>query len=103
MIRSLARLAGLLVSLAAIAAAQAEEDAAQKPWRVEDPIGPTRSIAFDVDAGTWLHLDVHPDGERIVFSLLGDLYLLPIGGGEAQRITSGPAYDAQPRFSPDGK
>ena len=40
---------------------------------------------------------------RIVFSLLGDLYLLPIGGGEATRITSGPAYDAQPRFSPDGK
>jgi Tol biopolymer transport system component len=38
-----------------------------------------------------------------VFSILGDLYVLPIAGGEAKRITSGAAYDVQPRFSPDGK
>ena len=75
----------------------------EKPWSVDDPKGPTKSVAFTTDEGTWLHLDVHPDGQRLVFSLLGDLYLLPIGGGEAQRITSGPAYDVQPRFSPDGR
>ncbi len=82
--------------------ALAEEPAADPAWRIDAPIGPTRTVAFETDEGTWLHLDVHPDGTRIVFSLLGDLYLLPIGGGEAQRITSGPAYDVQPRFSPDG-
>jgi Tol biopolymer transport system component/imidazolonepropionase-like amidohydrolase len=60
-------------------------------------------VAFTTDEATWLALDVHPTGTKIVFSLLGDLYLLPIGGGTATRITSGPAYDAQPRFSPDGK
>src|SRR3546814_13643997 len=34
---------------------------------------------------------------------LGDLYALPIGGGRATRLTHGPAYDAQPRYSPDGR
>ncbi len=91
-----------LVLLGPASPLTADEASKEPPWRVDAPIGPTRTVAFDTDEGTWLHLDVHPDGERIVFSLLGDLYLLPIGGGEAQRITSGPAYDVQPRFSPDG-
>jgi Tol biopolymer transport system component len=76
--------------------------AAEKAWSIDQPKGPARSVAFTTDEGTWLHVDVHPDGQRLVFSLLGDLYLLPIAGGEATRITSGPAYDVQPRFSPDG-
>src|SRR5262249_36796440 len=77
--------------------------ASEKPWTIDDPHGPSKTIAFDTDEGTWISLDVHPDGKRLVFSLLGDLYLLPIGGGQARRITSGMAYDVQPRFSPDGK
>jgi hypothetical protein len=81
------------------ASALGKDEVGEKPWRVDAPIGPTRTIAFETDAGTWLHLDVHPDGRRIVFSLLGDLYLLPLEGGDAQRITSGPAYDVQPRSS----
>ena len=47
-----------------------------------------------------------PDGKRIVFDLLGDLYAMPIdgtGSGLAERLTSGAAFDMQPRFSPDGK
>ena len=50
-----------------------------------------------------MSLDVSPDGQSIVFDLLGDLYTLPIAGGTASRLTSGLAFDAQPRFSPDGK
>jgi Tol biopolymer transport system component len=50
-----------------------------------------------------MSLDVSPDGQTIVFDMLGDLYTLPITGGKATRITSGLGYDAQPRFSPDGK
>ena len=53
-----------------------------------------------------MNVDVSPDGRRIVFDLLGDLYTMPIGGtgtAPATRITSGPAFDMQPRFSPDGK
>jgi len=74
----------------------------EKPWSVDEPKGPTQTVAFTTDEATWLHVDVHPDGQRLVLSLLGDLYLLPITGGEATRITSGPAYDVEPRFSPDG-
>jgi len=50
-----------------------------------------------------MSLDVSPDGQTIVFDLLGDLYTMPIAGGTATRITKGMAFDAQPRFSPDGE
>jgi len=62
-----------------------------------------RQISFTTSEGTWLSLDVSPSGDRIVFELLGDLYLLPIEGGDAERLTSGMAFDSQPRFSPDGE
>ena len=67
------------------------------------PLKPERTLAFDTDEGTWLSLDVSPDGRTIVFELLGDLYTLPIAGGEATRITSGLPFDSQPRYAPDGK
>src|SRR5688500_8421311 len=67
------------------------------------PLVPTRPLKFTTDEGTWMSVDVSPDGQTLVFDLLGDLYTLPIGGGTATRITSGQAFDAMPRFSPDGK
>ena len=67
------------------------------------PLEAARKAEFTATKGTWISLDVSPDGQTIVFDLLGDLYTLPIAGGKATRITSGMAYDAQPRFSPDGK
>jgi len=67
------------------------------------PLITERSLSFTTSAATWLSLDLSPDGKTIVFDLLGDLYTLPITGGEATRITSGQAYDMQPAFSPDGK
>src|SRR6476660_10497999 len=67
------------------------------------PRKPTRKVEFSTDEGTWLSLDVSPDGRTIVFDLLGDLYTIPIAGGTTTALTSGIAYDAQPRFSPDGK
>jgi Tol biopolymer transport system component len=62
-----------------------------------------RSLKFTTDEGTWMSLDVSPDGKTIVFDLLGDLYTLPIAGGTATRITEGPIWDSHPKFSPDGK
>ncbi len=38
------------------------------------PIRPDRTIAFDTDEGTWISLDVSPDGRTLVFDLMGDLY-----------------------------
>ena len=67
------------------------------------PLQPDRYATFTTSKGTWMSLDVSPDGQTIVFDLLGDLYTLPITGGKATRLTSGIAYDVQPRFSPDGK
>jgi hypothetical protein len=70
----------------------------------ESPVAiPTRTIEFDTDEGTWMNLDVSPDGKTILFDLLGDLYTLPITAGEAKRLLGGASWDHQPRFSPDGK
>ena len=66
------------------------------------PLIPTRTLAYTASEGSWISLDVSPDGETIVFELLGDLYTMPVSGGQATRITSGMAYDMQPRYSPDG-
>lgn len=63
----------------------------------------TRSIDFSTTEGTWISLDLSPDGKTIVFELLGDLYTLPASGGAAKPLMTGMAYDSQPRYSPDGR
>ena len=97
----------LLALSAPVALAQEKnekkEEAKEEKKEEGLPLKPTRTIAFTTEEGTWLSLDVAPDGQRLVFELLGDLYTLPLTGGQATRITSGPAFDSQPRFSPDGK
>lgn len=67
------------------------------------PLKPTRSIRFETDEGTWLSLDLSRDGRRIVFELLGDLYVMDASGGAARAIATGLPFDTQPVFSPDGR
>ena len=67
------------------------------------PLKSDRKVEFSTDEGTWLSLDVSSDGKTIVFELLGDIYTLPIEGGQAKLISGGMAFDSQPKFSPDGK
>jgi Tol biopolymer transport system component/imidazolonepropionase-like amidohydrolase len=68
------------------------------------PLKSNRKLEFTTDEGTWISLDVSPDNGTIVFELVGQLYTIPIGGGEAKRITDGGlAFNAQPKFSPDGQ
>lgn len=43
------------------------------------------------------------NGQEIVFSYAGDLYKVPVSGGEARRLTSHVGYEMFPRFSPDGR
>ena len=74
----------------------------KEPWDIENPPGPVREVEIDTTEGTWMSVDVSPDGSEIVFDLLGDLYRLPIGGGDAVALTAGLAWDMQPRYSPDG-
>ena len=94
----------LIFGVPASAVAQPAPDSTRRTAPNSDlPLIPTRPLKFTTDEGTWISLDVSPDGKTIVFDLLGDLYTLPIAGGTATRITSGSGFDGQPRFSPDGK
>ena len=58
---------------------------------------------FETTEGTWMSVDVSPDGTTVVFDVLGDLYTVAVAGGTATPLTRGPAYDYHPRDSPDGK
>ena len=66
------------------------------------PMTPTRKVTMDTDEGTWVSLDVSPDGQNIVFDLLGDLYRMDAGGGTATPIAQGLPFEGQPAYSPDG-
>ncbi len=72
-------------------------------WDVNAPPGPFKDVPIDTTTGTWMSVDVSPDGKEVLFDLLGDLYTIPIGGGEARSLTSGVAWDMQARYSPNGR
>ena len=97
--------AAIASSLAASAAhAQAGDAAPDAKWDVNAPRGlTTREVPINVDNGSWMNIDVSPDGRTIAFDLLGDIYTMPIGGGTPTRIADGLAYEHQPRFSPDSR
>ena len=67
------------------------------------PLEAGRTVHLKTDEGTWMSLDVSPDGKTIAFDLMGDIYTMPITGGKATSLTKGMAYDTHPKFSPDGK
>ena len=67
------------------------------------PLKPEREVRFTADQGTWLSLDVSPDGGTIAFDLMGDIYTIPSTGGKATQVTKGIAWETHPRFSPDGR
>ena len=75
----------------------------KKADKNELPLEMKDRLEFETDEGTWISLDVLPDGKALVFELLGDIYRLPVAGGAATRVTDGAPYDAQPRVSPDGR
>ena len=95
--------AGLLAPATLLAQAGTPEAAeARDGARSGLPLEVDRTIPIDLTEGSWMSVDVSPDGQTLVFDYLGSLFLLPIDGGEATRLTHGMAFDAQPRFSPDG-
>ncbi|MBK9163649.1 MAG: hypothetical protein IPM21_07010 [Acidobacteria bacterium] len=50
---------------------------------------PARTVKFTTNEGTWMSLDVSPDGRTIVFDMLGDIYTMPIEGGTATKDPRG--------------
>jgi len=85
--------------------AEATEEAAEESteWSVDDPPGDWQRIDLDTESLTWADVDVSPDGETLVFHMLGDIYSVGIAGGEAVALTEDIAWSFQPRFSPDGE
>lgn len=99
-----ALLAGAACICTPLAAAPAKKGAkAEEKWSVEAPKGAVlKQVPIKTDEGTWMDVDVSPDGQTIAFTLLGDIYTLPVSGGTPKRISEGLSWDVQPRFSPDG-
>ena len=46
---------------------------------------------------------ISPDGKTVAFSYKGDIWTVPANGGQARQITTNPAYDAYPVWSPDSR
>jgi imidazolonepropionase-like amidohydrolase/Tol biopolymer transport system component len=93
------------VSFASASAIAQDKASDEKPkWDVAAPPGLTvRQIEINTDQGSWMNLDVSPDGRTLAFDLLGDIYTIPAGGGTPTRIAEGLPFETQPRFSPDGR
>jgi len=96
-----------VVVLSSVASAQPAQrgpaPGPRDPMQEGLPLKPTRTMTFTTNVGHWMSVDVSHDGKTLVFDLLGDIYTMPITGGRATALTRGMGYDAQPRFSPDGK
>jgi tricorn protease len=80
MLRTLRILLALLALLVALS-----------PARAQEPIRFARTP------------DISPDGKLIAFSYLGDIWVVETIGGTARPVTSHPAHDLGPVFSPDGR
>ena len=73
-------------------------------WQVNTPANaPLEQVKIDVNEGTWMNISVSPDGKTVLFDLLGDIYQMPIEGGQAKPLAQGIAWQMQPVYSPDGK
>ncbi len=95
--------AALMAGSMLAAPAIAQDDEAQE-WDVEAPRGATiEQVPIQTDDATWMDVDVSPDGRTIAFTVLGDIYTMPITGGPPRRIAEGLAWEVHPRFSPDGR
>ncbi|TAI49209.1 amidohydrolase [Flagellimonas allohymeniacidonis] len=101
MMKYLLSLLSLLLFLPLIAQEEKKED---NKWEVANPEGDFnyQEHKFTTDEGTWMNLDVSPNGKTIVFDMMGDIYSMPISGGTATALRTGIPFEIQPRFSPDG-
>ncbi|GAA4049928.1 amidohydrolase family protein [Parerythrobacter jejuensis] len=102
-LRALLLSSALVLTPAAALAQDGDDGGKDEKWDVNAPKGATiKQVPIQTDEGTWMDVDVSPDGRRVAFSMLGDIYTMPISGGTPTRIAEGLAWEVQPRFSPDG-
>ena len=100
----------IVACTAAVAAQKKDAKKAAQPEKPKDPAAAIntpradgRRITFETSEATWASVDVSPDGRTLVLDILGDIYTVPIEGGDARAMSSGAAYDHHPRYSPDGR
>ena len=75
----------------------------EKPKKKKDlPLETARRVPIKTNEGTWMSLDVSPDGKTIAFDFMGDIFTMPIVGGKPTQFTKGMAFDSHPKYSPDG-
>jgi Tol biopolymer transport system component len=94
----------ILLGLFFVCVAAAQDKKETDKWDVSNPKGDFnyKDHKFSTTEGTWMNLDVSPDGKTIVFDLLGDIYSISISGGNANVLRTGIPFEVQPHFSPDG-
>ena len=94
-------LAAFIFAIPLLAIAQ---DKKSTKWDISNPEGNWnfKDVPLNTNEGTWMNLDVSPDGKQIVFDLLGDIFIMPVTGGKAKVLRQGLPFEVQPKFSPDG-
>jgi tricorn protease len=103
---SFARVRSFLAPAAALGLAAALLALAPSPATAQDPEAQRATAAAPLPEGeaAWLRYPaLSPDGSTLVFTWQGDLWRVPVEGGEAQRLTSHPAHDYRAVWSPDGE
>lgn len=61
-------------------------------------------VSASATEALWMRdVQISPDGTQIAFTYKGDIWTVPVSGGEAKRITTLPSYEAAPVWSPDSK
>ncbi|MCU7554511.1 amidohydrolase family protein [Alteromonas sp. ASW11-19] len=71
-------------------------------WDVLNPPFALNEVTINTNETTWSSLDIAPSGDYIVFDMLGDLYRVPVDGGDASPLTQDFAWNIHPAISPDG-
>ena len=72
-------------------------------------IGLAAILAVSISAGAqeipaWIRKNaISPDGKTVAFSYKGDIFTVPVTGGQARQLTSHRAYESDPVWSADGK
>jgi Tol biopolymer transport system component len=93
----------LLIPFTAGAETLGQDADTDDQWVVGDTTRYDGEASIDTRETTWSNVTVSPDGKTLVFDMLGDIYAVPIEGGEARALTDGIEWNYQPRYSPDGQ
>lgn len=91
------------LGIAALVATVPSTVVAAENWSVAAPMGDLKSVQIQTTEGTWMSVDISPDGRHVVFDMLGDIYRMPAAGGKAELLRGGIGWHMQPTFSPDGE